>query len=154
MQQSRRTTPYPFTWELPLGVVVAVLLVLVLVAHGARTLANGLTAGRWQATPREELFASLPAVLGGDSTAGLTGAAGLGASPVALWIVTALAEAAALVAVAWAIRWAMRRWGPGRIQGMATAGEAEQLLGRSRLRKAAPIIRPDLHPTKTTRGHR
>ncbi len=153
MQQNRRTTPYPFTWELPLGAVMAVLLVLILVAHGARTLANGLTTGHWQTTPREELFTSLPAVLGGDSTAGLTAAAG-GASPAVLWTVTALAEGAAIVAVVWAIRWAMHRWGPGRIHGMATAVEAEQLLGRPRLRKAAPIIRPDLHPTKTTRGHR
>ena len=153
MQQNRRTTPYPFTWELPLGAVMAVLLVLVLVAQAARTLANGLTTGRWQATPRDELFTSLPAVLGGDSTAGLVGAAA-GASPAVLWTVTAVAEVAALLAVAWAIRWGMHRWGSGRIQGMATAGEAEKLLGRSRLRKAAPIIRPDLHPTKAKRGHR
>ena len=81
-------------------------------------------------------------------------AAAAGASPVVLWTVTAVAEVAAIVAVAWAIRWAMHRWGPGRIQGMATAADAEKLLGRSRLRKAAPIIRPDLHPTKTTGGHR
>ena len=127
--------------------------ILVLVVHGARTLANGLTTAHWQATPRDELFTSLPAVLGGDSTAGLTGAAA-GASPAVLWTVTAIAEVAAIVAVAWAIRWAMHRWGPGRIQGMATAADAEKLLGRSRLRKAAPIIRPDLHPTKTTGGHR
>ena len=153
MQQSRRTTPYPFTWELPLGAVIAVLVVLVLVAQAARTLANGLTTGHWQATPREELFTSLPAVLGGDSTAGLTGAAD-GASPAVLWTVTALAEVAALLAVAWAIRWTVHRWGPGRIHGMATAAEAEQLLGRSRLRKSAPIIRPDLHPTKAKGDHR
>ena len=36
MQQSRRTTPYPYTWELPLGAVLAITLVLVVAAHAAR----------------------------------------------------------------------------------------------------------------------
>ena len=30
--------------------------------------------------------------------------------------------------------------------GMATTAEAEKLLGLSRLRTVAPIVRPDLHP--------
>jgi hypothetical protein len=33
MQRSRRANPYPFTWEVPLALVVAVLLVLVVGAQ-------------------------------------------------------------------------------------------------------------------------
>ena len=40
MQQSRRTTPYPYTWEIPLTATITVVLTLVLAAHTARTLAN------------------------------------------------------------------------------------------------------------------
>ena len=49
--------------------------------------------------------------------------------------------------------WGLRRWGPGRMHGMASAAEAEQLLGISRLRRVAPIIRPDLTRSATTEGH-
>ena len=41
--------------------------------------------------------------------------------------------------------WAYQRWGPGRMRGMATAAEAEKLLGVTRLRKVAGILRPDLY---------
>jgi len=40
---------------------------------------------------------------------------------------------------------ALDRWGPGRTHGMASKAEAEQLLGRTRLRRAAEVVRPDLH---------
>ena len=50
MQQSRRTTPYPYTWEIPLTATITVVLTLVLAAHTARTLANAF-AGRTVAEP-------------------------------------------------------------------------------------------------------
>ena len=74
-QQSRRHDPYPWTWEIPLGVVLVILMVLVCGVHLGRGIANvywpGL-AGRspdalscsgvclpfWQVTPRPELMAS------------------------------------------------------------------------------------------------
>jgi hypothetical protein len=37
------------------------------------------------------------------------------------------------------------RWGPGRLRGMASRGEAERLLGVSRLRKVRSVVRPDLY---------
>ena len=46
--------------------------------------------------------------------------------------------------------WVVRRWGPNRMKGMATADEAEAILGLSRLRRVAPIIRPDLYGAQTT----
>lgn len=47
-----------------------------------------------------------------------------------------------------------RRWGPGRIRGMATATEAEQLLGLTRLTNVAPHIRPDLYRPHRDRSPR
>ena len=37
------------------------------------------------------------------------------------------------------------RWGPGRLRGMASRGEAERLLGVTRLRKVRAVVRPDLY---------
>ena len=39
------------------------------------------------------------------------------------------------------------RWGPGRMKGMASRGEAERLLGLTRLRRNSAVIRPDLYRT-------
>ncbi|TSD55288.1 hypothetical protein [Aeromicrobium piscarium] len=39
----------------------------------------------------------------------------------------------------------LQRWGPGRVQGLAAPSEVRKLLGRSRLRKCATTIRPDLY---------
>ena len=72
MQQDRRTTPYPRTWEIPLTAAMVTGLVLVLAAHLARATANALTGTGWALPPQAELFTSLPALLGGDSRAGLT----------------------------------------------------------------------------------
>ena len=54
--------------------------------------------------------------------------------------------------VVWAIAYALGRWGPSRVLGMATPADAEDLLGLTRLRRNAAIIRPDLHAPK--RGRR
>ena len=45
---------------------------------------------------------------------------------------------------------AYQRWGPGRMRGMATAAEAEKILGVTRLRKVAGIVRPDLYGKHAT----
>ena len=37
------------------------------------------------------------------------------------------------------------RWGPARMKGMASRGEAERLLGVTRLRKVRAVVRPDLY---------
>ena len=71
MQQSRRTTPYPTTWEIPLAVATAVILALVTAAHAGRALANGVTGHGWAWAPRGELFTALPGILTGNARAGL-----------------------------------------------------------------------------------
>ena len=70
------------------------------------------------------------------------------AGPVALWISLALTEATLVGGLLWAVALGYRRWGPGRMRGMASREQAQALLGLSRLRKVAPIVRPDLHPKR------
>jgi hypothetical protein len=36
-------------------------------------------------------------------------------------------------------------WGPGRMKGIASPGEADKLLGVTRLRRSRKIVRPDLY---------
>lgn len=143
MQQSRRSTPYPSTWEIPLGGALAVTLVLVVAAHAARTLANVFAGTGWDFTPQTELFTALPGILGGDARAGL--APGPAASPVALYTWLVSVEVVAVMLIVWAVIAGMRQWGPTRVRGMATRAEADTLLGVGRLRKVAPVVRPDLH---------
>jgi len=83
-------------------------------------------------------------VLSGDAGAGLT-AMTHAAQPPALWIWVTVVEALVLVVCGLAGKAALDRWGPGRTHGMASKAEAEQLLGRTRLRRAAEVVRPDLH---------
>jgi hypothetical protein len=62
-QQSRRHDPYPWTWEIPLGIVLVILMVLVCGVHlGRRGIANVWAGAGWAFPRRVELFRSLPAV--------------------------------------------------------------------------------------------
>lgn len=142
MQRSRRTTPYPSTWEIPVGAVLAVTLVLVVAAHTARSLALALVGAGWTWTSQAQLFTALPGMLGGDSRAGL--GPGPAASPALLYTCLVAAELLAIVLIGWAVIAGLRQWGPARVRGMATRAEAGTLLGVGRLRKVAPVVRPDL----------
>jgi hypothetical protein len=141
MQRERRTNPYPYTWEIPAAAVVAVVLLLVLGVHAGRASANLLAGDGLTLPSRETLFTSVPGILGGDAGAGLDRAtAGLaGSTAVRVWV------AMVLILTVWVAKVCLERWGPGRIHGMAPRDEAEKLLGRSRLRKVAGIVRPDLY---------
>lgn len=145
LQRARRTNPYPWTWELPAAGIVAVLLVMVIAVHAARAVANAVAGGGWQFTPRAALFHALPGLVSGDATAGLATTPPAYASAPQLWVWTGLAEAVVLMALLALLRWVLRRWGPGRIHGMASPGDADQLLGLTRLRRNAAVIRPDLY---------
>ena len=143
MQQSRRTTPYPYTWEIPLGAVLAVTLVLVVAAHAARSIALAFAGAGWAWTSQAQLFTALPGILAGDSRAGLD--PGPAASTGLLYTCLVFVELLALVLTVSAVIGGMRQWGPARVRGMATRAEAHTLLGLQRLRKVAPVVRPDLH---------
>lgn len=156
MQRERRRNPYPWTWEIPVAVALATLFVIVIGIQLGRSVANLLAGAGWTwpdanagAFPSPigtAFWTSLPGVLGGHADAGLPsptpdGLAGRGL----VWVSLALTEVALLTATVWLGAWAYQRWGPGRMRGMATAAEAEKLLGVTRLRKVAGIVRPDLY---------
>ncbi|MDN5893466.1 MAG: hypothetical protein L0H93_05520 [Nocardioides sp.] len=169
MQHERRRDPYPWSWEIPVAIMVAVAVVAVLGIQLGRSAAN-LAAGAGWTWPAADtgmvsspvgtaFWGSLPGVLGGDAGAGLSAPApdslaGTGL----LWTFLVVTEVLLLVLAAWAAISIYLRWGPGRMHGMATAGEAENLLGVTRLRKVAALVRPDLHgkhvSTGASRHHR
>ena len=154
MQRSRRHDPYPFSWEIPAAIFAGVLLVLVLGIHIGRAAANLLAGAGWGWPARDELFRSLPGILGGD---GGDGGAGLprafhgGAGQSALWTSISVCELLLLMVLGWAFKIGLERWGPHRVQGMATRAQAEQMLGRTRLRKASAVVRPDLYGKQRNR---
>lgn len=152
MQTERRHTPYPFTWEIPAGIAAVAALILVLGAHLGRAVANWSVGGGWRWPMASSLFSSLPAVLGGDAGAGLGSALPTAATPdqVMGWVI-AVEFLVVILGGAIAV-YCLRRWGPGRLKGMATPTEAEASLGLSRLRRVRHVIRPDLyisHGSKT-----
>ncbi len=163
MQRERRRDPYPWTWEFPVAAAVLVAVVIVVGIQLGRSVANLLpgTGWTWPASDTTTemgfetgspigtaFWTSLPGVVGGDSAAGLpAGTApsdGL-AGPGLLWASITATELTLLTLTAWAGIWLHQRWGPGRMRGMATVAGAEKLLGVTRLRKVAPIVRPDLY---------
>ena len=151
MQRSRRHDPYPFTWEIPAAIIAGVLLVLVLGIHIGRAVANLLAGAGWGWPDREELFRSLPTILAGDGAAGLPRAFHGGAGQSALWTSISVCELLLLILLGWVFKLGLDRWGPHRVQGMATRAQAEQMLGRTRLRKASAVVRPDLYGSRRNR---
>ena len=143
-QQSRRHDPYPWTWEIPVGIALVILLVLVCGVHLGRGIANVLTGAGWAFPGRVDLFRSLPDVLRGDAGAGLDDLDRYMPSPATLWTWTFVTEVMLLAVCVFVLKMVLDRWGPGRMRGMASRGEAERLLGVTRLRKVRSVVRPDL----------
>lgn len=143
-QHERRRTPYPLTWEVPLVGLLVIGAVLSVGVHAGRAVALLLAGAGWCWPEPVQLFRSLPAVLTGDSSAGL-------ACPVRsvpeLMLFIASVEVLLLAALTVGAAWMLRRWGPQRLRGVASVAECESLLGRNRLWRARRIIRPDLYPT-------
>ena len=151
MQRSRRTNPYPFTWEIPLALVVAVLFLLLMGVQLGRSAANLLAGNEWVFVDRSALFISLPGIVSGHADAGL-GPLSRPPGPAVLWGSICAVEGIILVICATGLKWGLGRWGPGRLHGVATRSEAEALLGRTRLRKHAKVIRPDLYGASRESG--
>jgi hypothetical protein len=112
-QQSRRHDPYPWTWEIPLGVVLVILMVLVCGVHLGRGIANVWGGAGWAFPTRVELFRSLPAVLRGDAAAGLDGLNGPLSSPSAVWTWAVATEVMLLAVAVFVLKLVVDRWGRG-----------------------------------------
>jgi hypothetical protein len=144
-QRSRRQDPYPWSWEMPLAVILAVVVLISFGVHLGQAVANVLAGCGWRFPSRVDLFSSLPAVLRGDARAGLVDLHGPVASPSSLLMCIGTTELILLVATVCLIKLGLDRWGPGRTRGVATSSEAETLLGVARLRRSRKIVRPDLY---------
>lgn len=146
LQTNRRHDPYPLTWEIPAGALTLLLTLAALGVHLGRGLANWSAGNGWTWPTGRALFSSIPAVLTGHASAGLDTLPATPATPAAVigWIIAS--ETALLLAAALAILSLLRRWGPGRMRGMASRTDAETTLGLTRLRRTRSIIRPDLYP--------
>ena len=108
-------------------------------------LAKNFAAGNgWVFVDRMALFTTLGPLLGGQAGAALP-AVTHPASAELYWTCVVLVELFVVVVIGWAVKLGLDRWGPARLRGMATAAEAEALLGRTRLRRHARVIRPDLY---------
>jgi type IV secretion system protein VirD4 len=148
--RQRAADPYPWTWEVPAGLVVILGVVAVLSAQLGRSLAL-LASGRGWRWPRPGLLvSSLGGVLRGDAGSGLGSVGEVDRS--LLWAsIASVATIAVGVIVLIGLR-LRTLWGPGAVRGMATGDEAERLLGRSRLRRSGRRIRPDHRRGQDTGG--
>jgi hypothetical protein len=92
-QQSRRRDPYPWTWEVPVGVVL-----MIFVGAGLRctswTRCRQCAGRGWLGVPwtYRAVQESARAVLGGDAGVGLTGISGHLSSPVILRVCVVATE--------------------------------------------------------------
>ena len=145
MQRDRVQDLYPWTWETPLAVVCGLVVVGVVACQLGRSVANWFAGAGWRWPTPDRLVSSVPGVLAGDAAAGLPGVP-QAANAATLWgwlTVVGLLMIAA-TAVIGLLAW--RRWGPGRMRGMASIAEAHALLGEDRLYRVRHVVRPDLYP--------
>lgn len=140
MGQSQPSDTYPWTWEPTLAVALATALVPVMSLQLGRSLALFLSGAGWHWPPSSSLFTSAWAILKGEHLASLAG--DLPDPGRAMWAITGLLCASTVAAAA---RLGSRHIAVRRHRGMATASEANQLLGLSRLRSHRAVIRPDLY---------
>lgn len=175
MQRERRRDPYPWTWEIPVAVALAGGFVIVAALQLGRAAANLVAGAGWTwpdgtTSPNQgpltspigtAFWTSLPGVVAGDASAGLPqheASNGRLAGPALTRGCLIAAELIVVVALRWLTILVLQRWGTGRMRGMATAAEAERMLGVRRLRQVADIVRPDLygkhaiHPATTSLG--
>ena len=145
MQRERVQDQYPWTWEIPLAVVCAIVVLGVAVCQVGRSFANWFAGAGWRWPAAGHLVTSLPGLLAGDAAAGLVGVHPI-ASPGVLWVWLGVTGLLTVTASTLACVWAWRQWGPERMRGMATITEAHELLGKDRLWKVRHVVRPDLYP--------
>ena len=146
MQRERVEDQYPWTWEAPLAVACGMVVVLVVTCQVARSWANWFAGAGWHWPPLGQLFGSTVGVLAGDASAGLSGVHQV-ADPTTLgaWLGVLIAANLAACAMFTVLAW--RRWGPGRMRGMASIDDAHRLLGVDRLWRVRHVVRPDLYPS-------
>jgi type IV secretion system protein VirD4 len=145
----------PLTWELPAAAGLAWAAVAAVLLPAGRGAASWLAGGGWLwPQAGAGLTASVGGLLAGHPGAGLAReAAAALPRPWVVYLLLALVQAAWLSAGLLGLRAWWRTWGPGMHQGLASRGEVELVLGRSRMRRDRAVIRPDLYAkAPATRG--
>lgn len=145
----------PLTWELPAAAGLAWVAVAAVLLPAGRGAASALAGGGWLwPGTGAGLTASVGGLLAGHPGAGLAReAAAALPRPGVVYLLLTLVQAAWLGAGLLGLRAWWRTWGPGMHQGLASAGEVEKVLGRSRMRRDRAVIRPDLYAkAPATRG--
>lgn len=134
---------HPWTWEPAAAFIAIITAVAILSIQLGRSIALLLTGAGWRWPDTSTLVTSTWPILTGNTLAGLH--ATNDAPPSPQWVVWACAATlftgTILIASVGIIRWLTT----SRHKGMASTTEAQQLLGRSRLRAHRTIIRPDLY---------
>ncbi|WNV75277.1 type IV secretory system conjugative DNA transfer family protein [Geodermatophilus sp. DSM 44513] len=144
----------PASWEMPTAAALVWLTAAALVLPAGRAAAALLTGAGWMwPHGTAALVASVGGLLTGDRTAGLD-AAQAAAAPSPAVVYTAIAAGFVLYlagsgGAVWATHRLLRM-----PSGMATRGQIADVLGRARLRRVAPLIRPDLLPPDRMLGAR
>ena len=147
MTDSQHEDGYAWTWEPAVGALTGVAFLGVVALQAGGSLALLIAGEGWQWPPSTALVTSCWGILTGDLHAGLTTTDQASGAVVLAW---ALAGALFIVGLAAATVVAVRVVAGRRFKGMASAGQAEQLLGLGRLRANRAVIRPDLY----RKGHR
>ncbi len=141
--------------EVAFVVLAGVLLLLGSAALAGLGAAAALFGGGWVWPSGSDTTGQvLAGLLTGEPGRGLPGEAQARVpGPVAVYSCVAAAELLMVTAAGTAagLFWRYHRPGDAR-GGMATRSEAQQVLGRSRLRQARTIIRPDLYGTTNRRS--
>jgi len=156
-QRQRDPVPWSRGGEVALVAIAAVLLALALAALLGLALASACFGGGWVWPHGADTIGRvLGGLLSGHpgrglATADTTRVPGRGAVYGSVAVSEILLIAVAIAVTMLALRWT--RPGDAR-RGMASRFEAQQVLGQSRLRESARLIRPDLHRGKSGGGSR
>ncbi len=145
MTTSQHDDSYPWTWEPAAGALAALLITGILSLQIGRALVLAIAGHGWFWPASSSLITSSWGIITGDLTAGLPPLQGASDSPWFAWTAAAtifVATTAGLVVVA--VRWRASTLH----KGMASATQAERLLGVSRLKTHRAVIRPDLYCTR------
>lgn len=145
MTISQDDDSYPWTWEPAAGALAALLVTGILSLQIGRALVLAIAGVGWFWPASSSLITSSWGIITGDLTAGLPP---LQLTQTSAWF--AWAAAATIFAAATAALFVLAvRWRSSTVhKGMASATQAERLLGVSRLKTHRAVIRPDLYRTR------
>ena len=111
-QRSRRQDPYPWTWEMPLAVILAVLVLISFGVHLGRAIANVLAGCDWRFPSRVICSVACRLFCAETPEQVLVDLHGQVASPSSLLICVGATELILLATTVVLIKLGLDRWGP------------------------------------------